>query len=29
MMAGLETTESALAHAGQLVELAATTRSLS
>jgi DNA repair protein RecN (Recombination protein N) len=29
MMAGLETTESALAHAGQLVELAAATRSLS
>ena len=27
MMAGLETTESALAHAGELVELAAATRS--
>jgi DNA repair protein RecN (Recombination protein N) len=29
MMAGLETTDSALAHAGELVELAAATRSLS
>jgi DNA repair protein RecN (Recombination protein N) len=29
MMAGLETTESALAHAGELVELAAAARSLS
>jgi DNA repair protein RecN (Recombination protein N) len=29
MMAGLETTESALAHAGELVELAVATRSLS
>lgn len=29
MMAGLETTESALAHAGELVELAASSRSLS
>ena len=27
MMAGLETTESALAHAGELVELAAASRS--
>ncbi len=26
MMAGLETTESALAHAGELVELAASVR---
>jgi DNA repair protein RecN (Recombination protein N) len=29
MMAGLDTTESALAHAGELVELAASTRTLS
>jgi len=29
MMAGLETTQSALAHAGELVELAASARSFS